>query len=152
ERRTERMMRVRRQKESETMSTTKRRTSETRMQNNTTSAELTKRLADARAEARPRIIPAQELEACRLDPAWEARRGIANRVVCKICGVLVCVLGSKNGHLRLVHHISVSDYLASYPGARLQSFERSYVPSIYDTQGKMARFASGHVTPEELEA
>jgi len=51
----------------------------------------------ARAARLPYVTP-EQLEACRLDPAWEARQGMANCVVCRECGAkLQSPLGGAQG-------------------------------------------------------
>ena len=72
----------------------------------------------ARAARLPYVTP-EQLEACRLDPAWEARQGMSNCVVCRECGAkLQSPLGGNKGHLWRLHEMTVRAYRAAYPGAR----------------------------------
>ena len=64
-----------------------------------------------------------QLDDCRFDPAWEARRGISDQVVCRECGQLVRI--QVTSHLRSEHGISSDDYLKKYPSARLFTFDQS---------------------------
>ena len=86
------------------------------------SSEERKRMKEAQLRARagrlPYVTP-EQLEACRLDPAWEARQGMANCVVCRECGAKVqSPLGGHRGHLWRLHQMTVRAYRAAYPGAR----------------------------------
>ena len=75
----------------------------------------------ARAARLPYVTP-EQLEACRLDPAWEARQGMANCVVCRECGAkLRSPLGGREGHLWRLHEMTLRAYRAAYPGARARS-------------------------------
>ena len=72
----------------------------------------------ARAARRSYVTP-EQLESCRLDPAWEARQRMANYVVCRECGAkLQAPLWGKRGHLWRLHEMTVRAYRAAYPGAR----------------------------------
>lgn len=83
-----------------------------------------------RAEGKVRptaAVTGVQLKECRLDPGWEARHSIANRVVCRECGELKAQLDAQgmHGHLRK-HHMTVDDYRGKYPGARLNNFVRCF--------------------------
>jgi hypothetical protein len=65
------------------------------------------------------VTPA-ELAKCRKDPAWEARRGITNFVVCRLCGLKKqsSISGhKKNGHLVTAHGMPFSAYRVLFPKA-----------------------------------
>ena len=86
------------------------------------SPEERKRMKEAQLRARdgrlPYVTP-ELLDACRLDPAWEARQGMANCIVCRECGAkLLSPLGGHRGHLWRLHQMTVRAYRAAYPGAR----------------------------------
>ena len=71
--------------------------------------------------ARLSYVTPELLEACRLDPAWEARQRMADRVVCRECGAkLQAPLGGNKGHLWRRHQMTVRAYRAVYPGARIR--------------------------------
>ena len=66
----------------------------------------------ARAARLPYVTP-EQLVACRLDLAWEARQGMANCVVCRECGAkLQSPLGGNEGHLWRLHEMTVRAYRA----------------------------------------
>jgi hypothetical protein len=92
-----------------------------------------------------------ELEACRRDPAWESRQGISDRVVCRECAASVRTpMGGKKGHLWVRHRISVADYRAAYPSARLYSFRLIAQVQGCEVGELIRRTAERYVTPEEL--
>ena len=71
--------------------------------------------------ARLSYVTPELLEACRLDPAWEARQRMADRVVCRECGAkLQAPLGGNKGHLWRRHQMAVRAYRAVYRGARIR--------------------------------
>ena len=84
------------------------------------SPEERKRMKEAQLRAsRLSYVTPEQLEACRLDPAWETRQRMANCVVCRECGAkLHTPLGGNNGHLWRLHQMTVRVYRAAYPGAR----------------------------------
>ncbi len=91
-----------------------------------------------------------ELEACRLDPAWEARHGIAHSIYCRECGDgVTAVLHS--AHLQK-HGLTAEEYGLKYPGVRRQSFRAAALQSGRDVQEFMKEFAEYYETPAELEA
>jgi hypothetical protein len=98
----------------------------------------------------------EQLAACRLDPAWEARNGIIDRVVCRICGCLVKTpLHNQLGHLRKRHPgTSTTDYLKQYPAAPLASIKdmaKFYGKRERTPDEVLAQRLSEFVTPEERE-
>jgi len=108
-------------------------------------------------DGQSRYVTPEQLEACRKDPAWEARLGIADRVVCRVCGASPQFpLSGKKGHLWVRHRMSTQHYNATYPGARLSSFKviaRNAVRRhgrCSDVRKLMATRAEHYVTPEEL--
>lgn len=108
------------------------------------------------------IIPyvtLEQLEECRLDPAWEARqgKGIADRLVCRECGAL-CKITVRT-HLRSRHGLERKDYLKKWPSARLYTFDQvvkvnaarsSRVKQKRDAAELMRDMASSYVTHSEL--
>jgi len=116
--------------------------------------------AAGKARRPPKLTPLQ-LEECRQDPAYEARPGIADRivpadrVVCRECGELKSELNSNgmHGHLRK-HHMTAEDYESKYAGARLTSFARSADQNRRQGRTKTVRdltdeFAARYVMPKE---
>jgi hypothetical protein len=90
------------------------------------------------------------LEELRLDVAWEARRGITDRIACRVCGAFVTVpLGGPSGHLQ-THKMSSREYLKSFPAARLQTFNLAVHGKSYGAAESMANFAAMYVTGKEL--
>jgi len=98
------------------------------------------------------FVTPEELQTCRQDPAWEARRGIADCTICRKCGAMAKYpLGGKNGHLRRRHQMSVRDYQLRYPGGvRLTSFNMTAKSHGLPVVQKMAESAAAYVTPQEL--
>jgi hypothetical protein len=86
------------------------------------SLEERKRMKEAQLRAsRLSYVTPEQLEACRLDPAWEARHRMADHVVCRECGaILQAPLGGNKGHLWRRHQMAVRAYRAVYPGARIR--------------------------------
>ena len=73
-------------------------------------------------QSRLSYVTPEQLEACRLDPAWEAWQRMAVCVVCRECGAkLQAPLGGNKGHLWRRHQMTVCAYRAVYPGARIPS-------------------------------
>jgi hypothetical protein len=71
--------------------------------------------------ARLSYVTPEQLEACRLDPAWEAWQRMADCVVCREWGAkLQAPLGSNGGHLWRRHEMTVRAYRTVYPGARIR--------------------------------
>jgi transposase len=107
-------------------------------------------------KATPKAVTAEQLKEARLDPAWEARRGIRNRVVCRMCGEPRPSLNDpKRNHLHK-HHMTAGEYARKYPGARLMSFDLSASHLRWFGQSKtadelMAEFAARYLTPLELQ-
>jgi predicted transcriptional regulator len=111
----------------------------------------------------PECITPGELRELRADPAWEARKRISNRVICRECGERKAVLDApgEHGHLRK-HKITGDEYRAKWPGARLTNF---LVPAkVAEIQRRAAKedrqktleklmdeFAAMYATPEERE-
>ncbi len=88
-------------------------------------------------------------EELRMDPACEARRGIADRIGCRECGEFFPVLSGKNGHLSAEHHLTSDEYSARYVGARLVSFDYyAHSHRGYEAQKLMAKLAEDYATPE----
>jgi hypothetical protein len=103
------------------------------------------------------LLPPEQLDECRRDPAWEARNDVIDRVVCRDCGAQVKTpLHNRLSHLRSRHTgTSTRDYLTRYPGAPLSS-----IANMAKNHGKRERTVSevlserlnDYVTPEEREA
>jgi hypothetical protein len=93
----------------------------------------------------------EQLTACRRDAAWEARQGLANRVVCRECGALASRLSSKKGHLWTRHRMSVAAYRRRFPCVRLHTFADVARAKKLDVAELMARTTQRYATPEELE-
>ena len=111
-------------------------------------------------KATPKAVTAEQLKESRLDPAWEARQGTRNRVVCRKCGALKPSLNdSKCNHL-LTHNLTTDEYKSKYPGAPLMSFDIEashlrwhYRRSSHPTKTGhelMIDCAAKYLTPEEL--
>ncbi len=119
--------------------------------------------AEGKVRPRARVTPAQLKEA-RLDPAWEARPGIAHcivpsdRVVCRECGELKSELSANGAHSHLRgHKMTAREYKSKYPGARLTSFARSADQNSRQggkktVQDLIDEFAAMYLTPQELKA
>ena len=88
------------------------------------SPEERKRMKEAQlraSAARLSYLTFELLEVCRLDPAWEARHCMVDRVVCRECGAkLQAPLGGNKSHLWRRHQMTVLAYRAVYPGARIR--------------------------------
>jgi predicted transcriptional regulator len=111
----------------------------------------------------PESVSAAELRECRADPAWEARRRIPDRIVCRECGEWKAVLDApgEHGHLRK-HNMPGDEYRTKWPGARLTNFQ---IPArMAENLGRAAKqdrqktlerlmdeFAAMYATPEERE-
>jgi hypothetical protein len=98
----------------------------------------------------------EELEEARLDAAWEARRGLANRVVCRECSQFMAGINvnGEHSHLRK-HHITADEYASKYPGARFTSFAITARQGVRqgragNVQKLMERFAAQYLTAKEL--
>jgi predicted transcriptional regulator len=116
--------------------------------------------AAGKARRPPKLTPSQ-LEECRQDPAYEARPGIAHRivpayrVVCRECGELKSELNANGNHSHLRgHHVTADEYKRKWPGARLTSFARSADQNHRQGREKtvqdlMDEFAARYLTPEE---
>jgi transposase len=104
----------------------------------------------------PKAVTTEERKESVLDPAWEARRDIKNRVVCRKCGQLKASLNDpKDNHLSKHHMMTAADYTSKYPGARLMSFDLSashnrWLGSSKTANERMAEFAASYLTPAEL--
>jgi predicted transcriptional regulator len=94
--------------------------------------------------------PAHAVEELRLDVAWEARHGIADRIGCRECAKFVRRLGGKDGHLWLVHQMTSPEYRAIYPGARLFSFADIASNHNRNVMELMANFAADYFLPKEI--
>jgi hypothetical protein len=101
-------------------------------------------------------VTAAQLKEARLDPAWEARHGIADRVICRECGGLKSQIDAwgEHSHLRK-HRITARDYKRKYPGARLTNFRVAAGQAARQGRSKtleelMDEFASMYATPEDL--
>jgi hypothetical protein len=103
----------------------------------------------------PRVTP-EELKECRRDPAWEARNGVVNRVICRVCGEFKSEINANGEHSHLrKHHMTVEAYKRKYPGARLVNFARSGAQNARQggtktVQQLMDEFAVSYLTPNEL--
>ncbi len=102
------------------------------------------------AEMGGRLI-GEDLDACRLDAAWEARTCIVDRVICRMCGERRTQLSGKMGHLNLVHpETTVSEYRRLYPGAPLQSLVILASKKHRDVQQDALRRAALYLTSQQL--
>ena len=103
-----------------------------------------------------KAVTAEQLKESRLDPAWEARQGIKNRVVCRKCGQLKPSINDpKDNHLSKHHMMTAADYTSKYPCARLMSFDLSashnrWLGSSKTANERMAEFAASYLTPADL--
>src|SRR5207302_2219376 len=80
--------------------------------------------------------------------AYEARHGIADHVICKLCGRYLKIrLGY---HLRDCHKISKEEYQRQFPGARLWTFAYYARSEEKDAQKVMEDFAADFATPAEI--
>jgi hypothetical protein len=114
--------------------------------------EVTESQPKARGPRLQYVTPA-ELDAARQDPAWEARHGISNRVVCRVCGGIASAMSSKaRGHLWLRHKMTRREYHLTYPGAVLRTIKSLARLVHCDVKEMMARIVARYVTPEELRA
>jgi hypothetical protein len=96
-------------------------------------------------------VTPEELAVCRQDPAWEARQGISDSIVCRECGAITkTAIGGKTGHLSTRHRMTVVDYHSAHPGARLCSFKYVANKNRCDIQNLMKKVADRYVTPQEL--
>lgn len=100
--------------------------------------------------ARKKVTDA-ELEDCRLDPAWEARQGVANRLVCRNCGEWQADI---HQHLRKEKMLP-NEYRRKWPGARLKNFKVSADSAASlgrpkTAQQYMEAFAAKYLTAAEL--
>jgi predicted transcriptional regulator len=71
----------------------------------------------------PAAVKAQQLKECRLDAAWEARHGMADRVICRECGQVRAVIDRK--HLQ-THGLASKQYRAKWVGAMMSNFNYQY--------------------------
>ena len=98
----------------------------------------------------------EELEEARLDAAWEARHGLANRVVCRECGQFMAGINANGEHSHLrTHHMTADEYASKYPGARFTSFAIAARQGVRqgragNVQKLMERFAAQYLTAKEL--
>jgi hypothetical protein len=96
-------------------------------------------------------VSAVELAECRKDPAWEARRGLTDRVVCRKCGVMVkSPMGVKIGHLWAKHKTDRYGYWAEFPSAPLRSLE--YIAKFYGRplENLLKEIPDNYLLPDEL--
>jgi hypothetical protein len=109
-----------------------------------------------RAEGKTRLparVSAAELKEARLDPAWEARRGTADRIVCRECGEWKSVLEAPGEHSHLrKHHMTGDEYRTRWPGARLINFGVSARLAARQGRSKTIRdlmddFAASYLMP-----
>lgn len=66
-------------------------------------------------------LNAEDLAKARNDNAYEARHGIIDRVVCRLCGAMP--KHSLRGHLRADHQMTPAEYRKMWSSARLDSFQ-----------------------------
>ena len=102
----------------------------------------------------PAVIQSQ-LKQARVDPAYEARNGIENKVICRECGELKSELNANGNHSHLRgHHMTADDYKSKWPGTRLTSFARSADQNLRQGGTKiiqilMAEFAAVYLKPKD---
>jgi hypothetical protein len=113
--------------------------------------------ADRKQQTLARLLGLSELptvEELRADVAWEARHKIADHVGCRVCGVFPKTPLWQR-HLR-EHQMTLAEYHAAYPGARLWSFTYTADANAKsgegssDVQELMANFADLYFTPEQI--
>jgi hypothetical protein len=56
-----------------------------------------------------RVSP-EQLEECRLDSAWEARNGVADKVVCRECGEFKATINAHGEHSHLRRHAMTANH------------------------------------------
>jgi predicted transcriptional regulator len=97
-----------------------------------------------------RYVSEQELQAFSIysDPAYEARHGIVDQVICRLCGRYLKVRVAY--HLRDCHNTTPKEYLRQFPGARLSTFTCYARAYGRDAQNVMQDFAADFATPKEV--
>ena len=110
---------------------------------------------EGKVRRRPGLV-GKELEEARLDAAWEARHGLADRVVCRLCGKFMASINANGEHSHLrTHHMTADEYASKYPGARFTSFAIAARQGVRqgragNVQKLMERFAAQYLTAKEL--
>jgi hypothetical protein len=101
-------------------------------------------------------LNSEELSECRKDPAWEARRDLTDRVICRKCGAILKsntsgIANKHTGHVWRRHRTTLRKYKAAYPGAPLWTLE--YYASKWGSnlQDLVANRVNAYLGPE-LEA
>src|ERR1700733_2902103 len=81
----------------------------------------------------PKRLTPSQLKQCQLDPVWEARREDrgtvpADRIVCRVCGLITGDLNYSGGRSHLVrdHDMTPEAYRRKYPGARTTRFDSNF--------------------------
>lgn len=108
-------------------------------------------------------LPEEQRAACYADPAWEARNGIADQVICRECFAVFRdgAMDGKNGHLWLIHRDLLGCespeevrpcYRRRNPGAPLFTSQRIAKQQRVRVSKLMTAEAELYVTPEELAA
>jgi hypothetical protein len=110
---------------------------------------------EGKVRTRPGLV-GKELEEARLDAAWEARHGLANRVICRECGQFMQGMNANGEHSHLrKHHMTADEYASKYPGARFCSIARAAALAAKqgregDIQKFMEALAAQYLTAKEL--
>jgi hypothetical protein len=110
-------------------------------------------------------LPEDQWKLCYEDPAYEARKEIRDRLICRECvrealadptlRVPLLKDGSMQGkgrHLDVIHHMKLKEYQLRNPVARIFTFERIAQQTRVDVQKLMDDYAKQYATPEELAA
>jgi len=95
------------------------------------------------------------LKECRRDPAWEARNGIVNRVICRVCGEFKSEINANREHSHLrKHHMIVErsqkeiSWWASRQLCQIRSPKRA--ASKNENCPRVVDEAASYLTPNEL--
>jgi hypothetical protein len=100
------------------------------------------------------VLPEDQRSACYEDPAFEARMGITDRVVCRECFSVLRdgAMDGKDGHLRTMHGLTRKKYRLRNPGAPLFTHKRIADQTLVDVQKLMAERAEEYADPAEFAA
>jgi hypothetical protein len=100
------------------------------------------------------FLPEERREACYKDPAFEAREGITDRVICRECFSVLRdgAMDGKDGHLRTMHRLTRKEYRLRNPGTPLFTRQRMADDSGADVRKLMAERAEEYASPAEFAA